>query len=323
MTNSGTKPAGAASNCMASTGRASAVPHLLRAAKACGLAEAAVLSLSVTSCVADSSDTAPRSEDTDRTEQAATTEGYWECVRGDWSAGTRTRSMESDTFFECGHFGCPDTSHSQPTTWVDIVGGISDSCDDHSTSFFGPLGGEWNGCTASYPENGGPPQTSTGWGRIEGVNQYWDRWPWTWRSGRYSGCDLSYALTTDSIYDAFATVYDLDTCIDKQLIGTIRWGNVPVTGYLAGGSPLPSSCTDTNGTGWFRVWLNGEAPVACSGIENACASDVCADLWVAAEFSCTWVPPRECRGVGEYCSAYHNPNDTSCCTGFCYNFQCR
>jgi len=300
-----------------------AIDRLARAANRWRAAGAAVMLLPA-SCVADASDTAAPSEDTDRTEQAATTEGYWECVRGDWSAGTRTRSMQSDTHFECGgHAGCPDSSHTQPTTWVDIVGGISDSCEDHSTSFLGPEGGEWNGCTASYPDHGGPPQTADGWARIEGVNQYWDRWPWTWRSGRYGGCDLSYALTTDSIYDAFASVYDLDFCSDKQFIGTIRWGNVPVTGYLAGGSPVPSSCTDTNGTGWLSVWLNGEAPVACSGIENACASDVCADLWVAAEFSCTWVPPRECRGVGEYCSAYHNPNDPSCCTGFCYNFQCR
>src|SRR5687768_16118164 len=77
--------------------------------------------------------------------------GHWECTVGFWKAGTAYRRMEGPTRFECGT--CGDNSHSRPTSWVDIVGGLSHTCEDHSSSFYGPYNGEWNGCTRDY---GGP-----------------------------------------------------------------------------------------------------------------------------------------------------------------------
>jgi hypothetical protein len=60
--------------------------------------------------------------------------GLWECCRGPWSAYTTYRSMEGLTSFECGGI-CGGDSHTQPTSWMDITGGISQSQEDHSDSF--------------------------------------------------------------------------------------------------------------------------------------------------------------------------------------------
>jgi hypothetical protein len=252
--------------------------------------------------------------------QEATRPGYWTCSRGPWYASTSYRAMQAPTRFECG-IGCPDASHTQPNTWVDIVGGISQSCEDHSDSFFGPYSGEWNGCSIAYPAPNW--QISTYSKPIAGVNQNWDRWPTTWRNGRYDQCSLSSLVTTAYMQNAFATVYDLDYCSQKQLIGTIPWGNVPVTARVQYGSTSPTSCTSTGGTGSVQLTLEGGRGSACSGVENSCANVVCANLSVRGSLSCTWSPPQTCNDAGAYCNAYNNTNDSSCCSYYCYNFRCR
>jgi hypothetical protein len=248
------------------------------------------------------------------------------CSRGSyWSAATTYRSMTGPTFFECGGAFppftptgiCGDSSHSQPTTWVDIAGGISQSCDDHSTSFIGPLAGEWDGCSP------GGTQVAQWYAPIEGINQAWDRWPWAFRiGGSFSTCDIGFMLDPAPMDRPFATVYDLDTCANKQLIGTIYWPDFMVSAQLASGSLQPSSCDDFNGTGQAWIALSGSTGVACSQIENECTNEVCADLQVNGSIRCDWTPPRSCTGAGEYCSAYNNTNDPSCCSHYCYNFRC-
>jgi len=272
-----------------------------------------VFCLSLLSCELDLD---PEEEDeVGSVSEASTRPGYWTCNRT-WWAQTNTRTMKGPTHFECGPGSCGDASHTQPTTWVDIAGGVSQSCEDHSESFYGPYSGEWSGCSAFN-------QTSTGARAIAGVNQSWDRWPTLWRNGRYDGCSMASLVTSGTVRDPFATVYDLDYCSFKQLIGTIYWGDMPVTARVASGSTSPTSCTSTGGTGQFKLLIEGSKGNTCSGLANSCASVVCADLKVTGQLDCTWTAPQTCNGAGSYCNAYNNTNDSSCCSYYCYNFQCR
>src|SRR5262245_8127833 len=184
---------------------------------------------------------------------------YWECHRAPWSAYTNYRGMEGQTLFECGGGICDDSSHSQPTSWVDFTGGISQSQEDHSDSFFGPLSVEWNGCD-SYVS-----QLPTGVRWIVGINQGWDRWPAPWGSGRYRMEAISFVTGThDTVRTPFGSVYDLD-CLPgwlswlwggscpKDVIGTIYWDNFPVTAYLAAGSPIVTGTEYGYGYG-YALW---------------------------------------------------------------------
>jgi hypothetical protein len=259
-------------------------------------------------------------EDVSSTSLASTRPGYWTCNRGNWMAWTTYRSMRSPTQFECGGW-CDDSSHTQPDSWVDIVGGISNECDDHSYSFAGPNSGEWNGCTLEYP---GPDwQVATGYAGIDSVDQTWDRWPLTWRNGRYDDCDLGDLVTTAYVWGAFATVYDLDYCSWIDAIGTIEWGDVPVTASVLWGSTNPGSCDDQQATGNFRLLLNGGRNVACSENYLACGNVLCADLGLSGYLDCDWTPPRPCDPPGTFCNAYWNTSDPNCCSNFCYNFSCQ
>jgi len=273
----------------------------------------AVFCLSLLSCALDLD---PEEEDeVGSVSQASTRPGYWNCSRT-WNAQTTTRSMIGPTHFECTFATCGDTSHSQPETWVDIVGGISQTCQDHSESFYGPYSGEWSGCS---PFN----QSSTGTRRIDGVNQSWDRWPTLWRSGRYDGCSMSSLVTSDYVRGAFATIYDLDGCINKQLVGTINWGDVQVTARLINGWTSPTSCTSTSSTGNFTLQMTGSRGNTCGGTSTSCNNPVCADLQLFGNLTCNWTAPQTCNAAGSYCNAYNNTNDSSCCSYYCYNFQCR
>lgn len=213
--------------------------------------------------------------------------GHWSCYVSH-EIGTTYRQMQG-TRFECGWGICSDTSHSQPESWVDIVGGVSNHCDDHSSSFWGPLGGEWNGCSMVN-------QISTGYQRIESA----DGVPWPDLGGiPLSNEGPSYCIYPyienpppppggmSSILDnysapvsgAFATVYDLDYCWDKQLIGTVYWNAFTVSGGIVTETPT-----------YIESRVAGQAPVACATPENACTNDVlCADLAMDIVQVCAWV----------------------------------
>ncbi|MEZ4362658.1 MAG: hypothetical protein R3B48_20875 [Kofleriaceae bacterium] len=226
--------------------------------------------------------------------------GYWDCRRS-YGAFTTERKMLGDTKFEClgSAFGgpgiCGDKSHGSPGTWVDIVGGISQTCDDHSDSFYGyftdgdsaPIGpgGEWNGCTIRY---GAPyttsPQVSYGARGIAGINQGWDRWPDAWWSGYYmiSGCPQ--ANWSSAMRGPFASIYDLDTCSFKSIVGTIYWPNFQVSSQLA-------QQYDCDGSyGYVSYDLIGDTGTSCSSPANWCESTVCADLHIRGRFECFFVP---------------------------------
>lgn len=216
--------------------------------------------------------------------------GYWDCRKYGWWAGTSYRSMEGATRFECGGGLCNDISHSQPESWVDISGGISDECDDHSDSFYGPIGGEWDGCAYSGS------QVSTGLRTIESVDQSWDRWPSGWYSGYYYMDDLSYYNDyTANMNYPFASVYDLDFCWHKDIIGTVYYPNFGVTSWLSSGDPSNPSY------GWAQWNINGATGVSCSNRASYCESTVCSDLHVASSFECFYVEECDPWDPWSYC----------------------
>lgn len=227
---------------------------------------------------------------------------YWECRQGPWSAYTNYRSMEGRTSFECGGI-CDDSSHNQPTSWVDFTGGISQSQQDHSDSFFGPLSGEWNGCAPSGS------QVSTGVRWIDGVNQGWDRWPTRWGSGQYWMEDISFVTGgTDTMRAPYGSIYDLDCApgwiswtwggsCPKAIVGTIYWDNFPVTAHLAAGNPVVTGTGYGPGSGYARWNLVGDTGVFCSTPDNSCQSSVCADLHVRGTFECTWTSYDPCQHI--------------------------
>ncbi len=227
-------------------------------------------------------------------------QGYWDCRRS-YGAYTSERQMLGDTKFEClgAIFGgpgiCGDGSHGSPGTWVDIAGGISQSCEDHSDSFYGYFedgdsapagaGGEWNGCTIHY---GAPyqtsPQVSTGDRWIAGINQGWDRWPDAFWSGMYSlwGCP-SWGGGAP-MRGPFASIYDLETCVDKSIIGTVYWPDFQVNANVV----QEYDCYGA--AGYVKYDLVGDAGLSCSNPATWCESQVCADLHVRGSFECFFVP---------------------------------
>jgi hypothetical protein len=213
---------------------------------------------------------------------------YWDCY-GNWEAWTNRREMRGATNFECkGSYApwpgkCGDWSHTAGNTWVDILGGISQSCQDHSDTFFGPLSGEWNGCKSSSST-----QSSDGRKDIAGINQWWDRWPGGTYNGPYDPWTLNgYIGATFFMRDPYASVYDLDTCSIVQDVGTIFWGNFAIQSQLIAGHPL-----DT-GAGYVAFEFSGSAGLNCSGLEDECQTVVCADLSVRKQLNCVWVEPSE------------------------------
>jgi hypothetical protein len=198
-----------------------------------------------------------------------------------------------------GH--CGDTSHSQPTTWIDIAGGISQTCEDHSTSFYGPYNGEWNGCTSFY-------QQSTGYQGIPGVNQQASFWPFV--GGVRDIMDDGYCYdpfedpppppyvwyygpATFTVSGAFASVYDLDYCINKQLMGTIYWPSFQVTSQVVEDQPE------------YKVaHVTGSVGTACATPQSSCENDtLCADLQVNSIQVCYWYwyePQTRCDPECQY-----------------------
>jgi hypothetical protein len=221
--------------------------------------------------------------------------GYWDCRRYGWWAGTTHRSMNGATKFECGGL-CNDASHTQPESWVDISGGISNKCDDHSDSFYGPIAGEWNGCTVF----GGPSsQASSGLRTIESVDQGWDRWPSAWYSGHYYMDDMSfYNDYTASMNHPFASIYDLDMCFHKDIFGTIYYPNFPVTSRLKSGDPSDPYY------GYARWDINGATGTSCSTVSSWCENQVCSDLHVASSFECFYVEECDPWDPWSYCDYY-------------------
>ena len=212
--------------------------------------------------------------------------GYWSCTRDPWSAVTTERKMLGLTRLECGWFNCSDTSHTRPTSWVDIVGGISQTCEDHSDSFRGPEAGEWNMCTRDY--GGATVQIDTGRRSIEGINQLWDRWPYRWRftSTEFAQADICNVVGGPSfMVNPFATVYDLDKCWDKQTVGTIYWPNFIVSSTLVSGDCNAGDGL-TSTTAEFEIF--GDTGLACSVRETSCQNQVCSDLEVSGRVLCAW-----------------------------------
>jgi uncharacterized protein (TIGR03437 family) len=212
-----------------------------------------------------------------------------------------------NTRFECGGGICGDTSHTRPDSWVDIAGGISQSCEDHSLSFKGWRGdddAEWNGCTWQYQE-------SVGWAPMDGVNQgarWWptpggvrDVWDEDLCIDSLGGPDpkyppyvwYSWPSWSATISGIFGSVYDLDFCISKQLIGTIYWPDFDISANVVVDSPE-----------YKRVEIRGSAPKACSSPESSCEADaVCADLVVLGAQECQWFWKSTTR-CDEECQGY-------------------
>jgi len=214
--------------------------------------------------------------------------GHWLCTRDPWAAATTQRKMLGLTRLECGWFNCSDTSHTRPTSWVDISGGISRLCDDHSDSFYGPEAGEWNMCTANY--GGNTNQVSTGRRAIERVDQNWDRWPYRWRSKNTEFTQASICNEiggSGAMVNPFATIYDLDKCWDKQRAGTIYWPNFNLTATLISGD---CNAADGLSATYAEFKIFGSTGLTCSTKETACENQVCADLEVSSRVRCTWYP---------------------------------
>jgi hypothetical protein len=166
----------------------------------------------------------------------------WECSVW-WSAFTGDRVMQG-THEECGPWCW--WPHSCGESWVDIVGGVSQVCDDNDQTFRGWTGdqsSEWEMCDPySYQESQSERQVAS-------VNQWWDRFPFLW------GCPLPDTVWMNA---PFFTVYDLDRCSNKQLLGTINFSNFPLQVSLVHGD-----CSDPNSTVRYR--LEGADQRRCCG----------------------------------------------------------
>jgi hypothetical protein len=82
----------------------------------------------------------------------------------------------------------------------------------------------------------------------------------------------------------FASVYDLETCADKSIIGTIYWPDFSIFGN-------PVHEYDCYGTGGYvRYDLSGGTGLSCSTPASWCESTVCSDLQVNGTFECFFVP---------------------------------
>lgn len=231
--------------------------------------------------------------------------GYWNCATY-WSAYTTDRTMQG-THLECGWFTCSDRSHTTGRSWVDIVGGVSQTCEDNSTSFYGPLNGEWDMCDQSGFAN----QRSTGQQWITGVNQAWERFP------QIGGCPPPPVVHMDR---PFMSIYDLDYCFIKQIAGTINFSNFPL--YA---TRLSGDCDDPYSNTVRYAFTGGDSVQCCGGdgpyqhCEGGCTNNkLCSDLQVVGSYTCTWYEPPPCRPRYDSCE----PNDVCCDGGYCHDGIC-
>lgn len=242
----------------------------------------------------------------------------WQCWTS-WSGFTNQRTMQ-DTRGECA---CGIPFHSCGHSWVDIVGGISSQCNDHSRSFKGWTGGgcetgggqcEWDMCD--------PFQYQQSFSReaIEGVNQAWDRFP------QIYGCPPP---PTVWMNNPFFTVYDLDRCWNKQLTGTLSFASFALQGQLLYGDcsdPYNSPTVAYRFTGSDGVRCCGGQPVhrsnqewfytsSCNQYGGSDCSSGGEDCWCDCNFACdTCQPGQSCHcpaGCQCSCSSWScNPWDT-------------
>lgn len=205
----------------------------------------------------------------------------WKCTKGPWRAYTTRREMRGTTRFECGWGECGDLSHTQPESWVDIVGGLSQTCEDKSDSFRGPYG-QWQGCVTWSGS-----QVATGRYRIEGIAEYQPFWPESWYNIGFlaSVLDIRSSIESrvDDVSGAWASVYDLDYCFHVKIIGTIYYATFPVRATLKAGNPDASSGED-----WAQFTLRGSTGLACSTKKSSCETVVCSDLQVEATLFCEY-----------------------------------
>ncbi|MBI2498944.1 hypothetical protein HYV88_01740 [Candidatus Woesearchaeota archaeon] len=210
----------------------------------------------------------------------------WSCVQGNWKAFTTVREMNNPTQFECGLLKCGDVSHTQPYSWVDIVGGISKICNDHSDSFFGPNDGQWNGCAKTGT------QTSSGTKIIDSIDQSASIWPTYW----YEKSNQD-SYPSDKLMDLFQQheenidylhmeIQDLDNCVAMQYIGLIDYKDLKVKSYLSSGSPYSPNQDVT-------FLIDGKIDKKCSKKRDECENIVCSDLNIRNEINChmVWVLP--------------------------------
>lgn len=178
---------------------------------------------------------------------SATAHAGWNCVTY-WSAYTTERTMLG-TRAECA---CGIPFHTCRESWVDIAGGVSQACDNHSRSFKGWTGAEcktggglceWNMCDEWNLQQ----SLSLEW--IDSVNQNWNRFPTVW------GCPPPAVVYMN---DPWFTVYDLDGCINKQLVGSLYFADFPLYATKVSGD-----CSDPYSTVIYR--LTGGDQVHCCG----------------------------------------------------------
>lgn len=212
----------------------------------------------------------------------------WQCTKGPWRAFTTIRQMRGTTRFECGGgipwLGipgiCGDMAHTENESWVDIVGGLSQSCEDHSDSFYGPVNGEWQGCF------GGGIQESTGRKQIAGVAQYQGFWPTSFDyigfTSLVTNIRSSIESRVDHVSGAWSSVYDLDKCTFVKIIGSIYYPTFAVWPVLNGGDP------DASGPGWATFLIRGSTGLSCSVKQSSCETVVCSDLQVEATLYCEY-----------------------------------
>ncbi|HEX5760295.1 MAG TPA: hypothetical protein VF121_13995 [Thermoanaerobaculia bacterium] len=204
----------------------------------------------------------------------------WDCSVW-WSAYTGDRVMQN-TKEECI---CAPPFHSCGNSWVDIAGGVSQVCNDHSQTFKGWTGdqsSEWDICDPWMRQESQSEQ------QVASVNQSWDRFPFLW------GCPLP-----DTVYmnSPFFTVYDLDYCSNKQLLGSIYFANFPLQVSLVHGD-----CGDPYSTVRYR--LEGSDQRRCCGGTPVSQSE--------QESYYDWA----CRPDSTYCQRNQDPNDCWCSCDF-------
>lgn len=225
----------------------------------------------------------------------------WRCYRN-MAAFTEHRAITQLTGFECGAgfyappFGipawpghCGDWSHTPGATFMDWVGGVSESCDDHDEGFMGPYDREWHGCSIDSPFfqfNALQRSDSLRW--IGGVNRNWWAWPWELYDGFYSDDQLaSLNGATVHMRDAWGLLADLDTCSHRQELSWLQWGSFPVGAFIASGDPY-------NPYTRVEIHAGGRGDYNCSPPGDMCRPQYCSDLIVNIFLSCDAVGGGYC-----------------------------
>jgi hypothetical protein len=230
------------------------------------------------------------------------TAGQWRCYR-DVAAFTEHRAFTQHTGFECGGIlfpftpwpvypgHCGDWSHTPGATYVDWIGGVSESCNDHDEGFMGPYDREWHGCSINsglFQFSALQRSDSLRW--IGGVNPYWSAWPSELYEGFYEDYQLA-ALDGATVYmrDASGQVGDLDTCSHIQELNWVNWGSFPLGVFIASGDPY-------NPSGLLDLRAGGRGDYSCSPQGDMCRPQYCSDLIVNVFLTCDPV-----GGFGGYC----------------------